>query len=374
MKKRKIRNLTLCLLTSVIFIMFLSISQGQVKAGKEVPDNDHPDETYGIGDEVFPPCSGENKQFTVDKYVGVFNEGFSNSASEMVLRNWNAIGLVPIEELVNGIIVEDLKYYPIMIIPTAGLHGLDNSSTFREKLGDYVSAGGTVIVFAQQHGYEFNSLPGGEVSGYGWKEDQSSLTNAVYIDTYHPMFAGQGNAILDAGVDGYFTDWPSNATVLLRRTKNGMPAMVAYPYGSGWVVASTLYSDYSYGHGGTTKAELSLVRDLISWAKDPEKEIKEYKPDTVVNISIPVTNHVDISSDTILLTLIDPNRNIISTTEVVHPLNPGESIEIPFTYTASLPLGIWWVTYALKDSSGKNIQIETDGERFQVSYHHWERR
>jgi len=233
MKKRKIRNLILCLLTSVIFIMFFSISQGQVKAGKEVPDNDHPDETYGISDETFPPCSGENKQFTVDKYVGVFNEGFSNSASEMVLRNWNAIGLVPIEELVDGVIVRDLKYYPIMIIPTAGLHGLDNSLTVRQKLGDYVSAGGTVIVFAQQHGYEFNALPGGEVSGYGWNEDQSCHTNAVYIDTYHPMFAGQDSANLDASVDGYFSNWPDNATILLRRTKNAMPAMIAYKHGSG---------------------------------------------------------------------------------------------------------------------------------------------
>ena len=232
---------------------------GQAKATTDVPANDHPDETYGIGDEVFPPFSGENKHFTVDKYVGVFNEGFSNSASEMVLRNWNAIGLVPIEELVSGIIVEDLKYYPIMIIPTAGLHGLDNSLTFRQKLGDYVSAGGTVIVFAQQHGYEFNALPGGEVSGYGWQEDQSCHTNAAYINAYHPIFAGQDSANLDAGIDGYFTNWPGNATILLRRTKNGMPAMIAYPYGNGWVVAPTLLKEpWHYHLSGDRKAKKLL--------------------------------------------------------------------------------------------------------------------
>jgi len=343
---------------------------GQAKATTDVPANDHPDETYGVGDEVFPPVSGENKHFTVDKYVGIFNEGFSNSASEMVLRNWNAIGLVSIEELVSGIIVEDLKYYPIMIIPTAGLHGLDNSPTFRQKLGDYVSAGGTVIVFAQQHGYEFKSLPGGEVSGYGWNEDQSCHTNAAYINVYHPIFAGQDSANLDANVDGYFTTWPSNTIILLRRTSNGMPAMIAYPYGSGWVVASTLFSDWSYGHGGMTEDELNLVRDLISWAKNPDKEIKEYKPGEMVSINAPVTNHIGNPSNSILLTVLDPNRNVISTAEVMYPLNSGESTEIPFTYTASLPLGIWWVNYSLQDANGKTIQYETDGERFQVSYHH----
>jgi len=184
------------------------------------------------------------------------------------------------------------------------------------------------------------------------------------------MFAGQESANLDADVDGYFMTWPDNATILLRRTKNGMPAMIAYKYGSGWVVASTLSSDWSYGHGGMTRDELNLVRDLISWAKNPDREIKEYKPGETVSINIPITNYMESPSNSVILTLLDPNRNTISTTMVVHSLNPGESAEIPFSCTASLPLGIWWVNYSLEDSSDNTIQQETEWERLQVSYHY----
>ncbi len=154
------------------------------------------------------------------------------------------------------------------MIPSGGLYGMDSSSSFRKQLADYVQNGGTLICFAQQHGYEFNALPGGRVSGYGWNEDQSCHTNAAYIDTYHPVFAGQGNANLDASVDGYFTNWPDDATILLRRTKNGMPAMIAYPYGNGWVVASSLYSDWSYAHGGITRDETELSQRFSLLVKE----------------------------------------------------------------------------------------------------------
>jgi len=239
----------------------------------------------------------------------------------------------------------------------------------KEWLIKNFSQGGVIISLTSQYGYELNGLPGSP-SGYGWSEDQSCHTNAAYIDTYHLIFAGQDSANLDASVDGYFTQWPSEATVLLRRTKNQMPAMVKYGYDQGEVVVLTFFTDWNYGHGGWTQDEINLIRDLISWAKNPEKEIEEYKPGETVNINIPVSNHTDSPSNSVLLTLLGPNRNTISTTMVVHSLNPGESTEIPFTCTASLPLGIWWVNYSLQDWTGNTIQQETEGERFQVSYHY----
>lgn len=53
-----------------------------------------------------------------------------------------------------------------------------------------------------------------------------------YIDTYHLMLASQDSETLDLAVDGYFTSWPENSTVLLRRVANGQPAMVMYSYGN----------------------------------------------------------------------------------------------------------------------------------------------
>jgi len=326
------------------------------------PGNDRPDESYSVSELNLP----NSEKRIGSSPTGILMKGFYLSCRTMINEMKNttkATGL-------NFDAIEIAKRFPVLVIPTGGLYGLDSSPSFRQKLDDYVSAGGTLICFAQQHGYEFHALPGEQVSGYGWGEDISCLTNAVYIDTYHPIFAGQDSANLDAYVDGYFSNWPENATILLRRTKNGMPAMITYPYGNGWVVASSLYTDWSYGYGGKTQDELNLVRDLISWAKNPDREIKEYKLGEMVSINVPVTNHSNTPSDSVVLTLLDPNRNIISTTEVVHPLYPGESTEIAFTYTASLPLGIWWVNYTLKGPSGNTIQYETEGERFQVSYHY----
>ena len=54
--------------------------------------------------------------------------------------------------------------------------------------------GGTLVVFAQQRGYEFNVLPtpdGNPVTGYGWVEDHACFMNSVVIDTWHQVLAGQ---------------------------------------------------------------------------------------------------------------------------------------------------------------------------------------
>jgi hypothetical protein len=124
---------------------------------------------------------------------------------------------------------EDLSKYKAIIIPSGGFFGMDTSEILKYKFRKYVSKGGILVCFAQQHGYEFSCLPDGEVKGYGWVEDQSCWTNAAYVDTYKPCFAGQISAHLDVNVDGYFTDWPEEATILLRRTKNQMPCMLCIP-------------------------------------------------------------------------------------------------------------------------------------------------
>jgi hypothetical protein len=39
-----------------------------------------------------------------------------------------------------------------MLVPTGGFYGLKNSTTVKALLDDYVKNGGTLVVFAQQHG------------------------------------------------------------------------------------------------------------------------------------------------------------------------------------------------------------------------------
>jgi hypothetical protein len=222
--------------------------------GKEISDyidnlpvDASPDETYLQSLysqaqslwENMPLWSTILKEFNSTPDISILNHGYSDSIYSFVSNklSWEPIRVREVD------FIPDLTDNPILIIPTGGLYGLDSSSTFRKNLADYVYNGGALICFTQQHGYEFNALPGGEVSGYGWNEDQSCHTNAAYIDTYHPIFSGQDSATLDASADGYLTKWPSEATVLLRRTKNQMPAMVKYDYGQGKIVVLTFYSE-----------------------------------------------------------------------------------------------------------------------------------
>jgi len=198
---------------------------------------EHPDETYEISSSNYPtPWKIDTKS-----KIGILLSGWGNGLGHLLGR-WNVetVGVKPDLTIV-GEPNRSLSDLDVLLIGTGGLTGLDNSSTFRNKLAGFVNQGGVIISLTFQYGYELNALPGSP-SGYGWSEDQSCHTNACYINTYHPIFTGQDSAILDASVDGYLTQWPSEAMILLRRTKNQMPAMIKYGYGQGKVVVLTLPS------------------------------------------------------------------------------------------------------------------------------------
>lgn len=146
-----------------------------------------------------------------------------------------------------------------------------------------------MVVLAQQHGYEFGILPtpdGKPITGYGWGEDQACLWNGMYIDTYHQILSSITTNTVSANVNGYFTGYLENSTILLRRTANGQPAMLMYEYGAGRVVVSSLYSDWGYTHAQATQDEIKIIaspcvgygplvaprgaghiRDLLAWPR-----------------------------------------------------------------------------------------------------------
>ena len=47
-----------------------------------------------------------------------------------------------------------------------------------------------------------------------------------------------------------------------------------YSYGEGKVVSS-MYTDWAYGHSQASTEEIALVRDMISWAKEPRRQYKQ---------------------------------------------------------------------------------------------------
>jgi parallel beta-helix repeat protein len=264
----------------------------------------------------------------------------------------------------------DSSTAPEIAILSSGLYGLDSLPSFKSNLEQYIKGGGTLIVFSQQHGYEFNVVPG-DLGGYGWTEDQSCHHSSVGISTYHPILSGQDSVTSDVTVDGYFTKYPENATILLSRTKNGMPAMLMYEYGNGTVIASTIYTDWAYTHYQATRDGKNIVRDMIAWAKDM-MEISEYgrtdivtirinrtipKPDllpeytdyelgAVVNVPVNITNPFNVTVDNVSFSLYDPDMEI-DYVNVSITIPPNETRTVDFTYADTDKDGFYFVLYSL---------------------------
>ena len=302
--------------------------------------------------------------------VAVIENGYYEDITKLI-NKWQE----PVRTLSIDFSPAVVNNHPVLVIPSGGLYGLENSTFFKTSLSEYVKSGGTLIVFAQQHGYEFSVLPVPQesdgtfrnITGYGWTEDQSCFTNAAYIENYHQILSGQSKSTPTLNMDGYLTNYPSNSTVLLRRTANGQPALLMYDYGQGKVVVTSMYSDFAYSRSQASKEEIALVRDMISWAKKPA-QLPEVRPSGTVSLNITVVNNSTTDATRVKLTVINPDRNIITEQTISASIPAGQSATIPFSYTttSNSPLGIWWVDYTILDSGGNIIQpqTETDSGRF----------
>src|SRR3989339_488941 len=166
--------------------------------------------------------------------IGVLANGLAPYTKELI-GNTTEVRYILIEEL-TGLTTQ---HYSMLVIPSGGLMGLSNSNIFKQKLQDYVQAGGTILCFTQQYGYDFSALPvqytgysiqdtGQTLSAFGWNEDQLCQSNSVYINEISPIFNGQSRPNLDCNVDGYFVSYPTTTKVLLNRTKNNMPCLIEY--------------------------------------------------------------------------------------------------------------------------------------------------
>lgn len=159
--------------------------------------------------------------------VALLSNGYVDENADLLLKKLQE----PIREIKESFNANALKNQPVLVVPSGGLYGYENSTFIKSTLDEYVKNGGTLIAFGQQHGYEYSILPtpdGKPLAAYGWTEDQSCLWNGTYVDTYHQMMSAISTASVSAGVDGYFASYPENSTILLRRTVSGQPAMLMY--------------------------------------------------------------------------------------------------------------------------------------------------
>lgn len=325
------------------------------------PGCDNPDDNEDVGDGIF----AGNPFWDPDSPIAIFENGFFLPMASFVTGLREPFTSAPID--FSPDMVAD---HPVLIIPSGGLYGLDGSATFKAKLDGYVTNGGTLVVLSQQHGYEFKALPGGKVSGYGWLEDQSCQWNSTYIDEYHQILSGQSSAFTDFHVDGFFTGWPDGASILLRRTKNGMPAMLLYEHGQGRVIVTSFYEDWGYTRGQFTEDGRKLMRDLLAWAKDP-KVLPEFRPGEHGEVSFNVTNTAVADASQVRLIVRDPEGGVFQDVIIPQSVAAGMTVAINHVFSpVGGALGIWHISYSLLDAAGNEIQAGTPGTRFCVSQHY----
>jgi sugar lactone lactonase YvrE len=305
--------------------------------------------------------------------VAVLDNGYSDEMVGLSGKLREPMVKIPVD-----FTLDSLKGKTVLVIPSGGFYGLKDSQIIKELIAEYVKSGGSLVVFAQQHGNDFSILPVPEeadgnfrtVTGYGWAEDQACSANSVYIENYHQILSGQNRGTPSINVDGYFTSYPSNAAVLLRRTANGQPALLTYDYGQGKVILSSMYSDFAYSQAQASSEEITLIRDMIVWAKKPDK-LTQIKPGETVAVTVSVSNYTDTNATSVKLSFLDPSRKVTSEQTLSLSIAAGQSASIPVSFN-SIPtsaLGIYHIDYALLDAQGNVIQpqAETDSGRFVVS-------
>ncbi|NJM39886.1 MAG: hypothetical protein HC853_03470 [Anaerolineae bacterium] len=239
--------------------------------------------------------------------LAVLDEGLSDFAESAI----GSLGFRPtLIQIVPGVYgttgrgeyVTPFEAPRVLVIPSGGLYPHNDNDTARLWLEQYVAGGGTLIVLAQYENEDWNLLPGGQVRGLGYKDDILCKDASVRIINPSEYTIGIDRDLPNLQIDGSFTSFPQNATVVLMRTTgNQMPAMIEYPFGAGRVIATSAYPDF-YINGMQSDDDVNFARSLfgVAFLKASNQQVF-----TTVN-----------SGQTVQFSTRITNTNILSATNV----------------------------------------------------------
>ena len=185
-----------------------------------------------------------------------------------------------IKSLVDDTSLNNLNNLKILFIGSSAGSQISSSVSISSQIANFVYNGGTVVSFSQQDNASFGFLPRwNEFQAVGFQADMLSFTNAVYLSGISPVFNNMASANVNASVDGYFTQWPKDATVLLSRKQTGCAELIQYSYGKGKVFVSGLYSDYQYYSTGSLSAdEKNIIAGFVQYASTPTMAANPNQP------------------------------------------------------------------------------------------------
>lgn len=295
--------------------------------------------------------------------VGLLLEGFSESCGHLLGRY--GIATVPVES--ESLLVlsnydrrlEDLK---VLVIPTNGLRDLASQPYFWQRIEEYVSNGGYLVVLDQPFGSLYARLPGSP-QGRGFEEDLSC--NGWFTRLYdgQPVTAHSKYKMANNPTDGYFTYMPTGSQIHATRImRGGAASTITYPYGQGRVFATTCYIDQAWGAGQWSFNAGRMLRDAITCGFFPEwtfegPEYQNIKPGESGEISILLKNPPEPDSlraacDRAVVSVYDPNRRQTQehTFVLSPPLMPGDTTCVSLPFTAPVHdtfRGLWLSGYRL---------------------------
>ena len=228
------------------------------------PGGDESDESAFLGDALYPTKLEEiSPRIDAKSKIAVLDNGYGREAALF-------FGLyLPVRVIQEADLLAQSSSISLLIVPSGGLSSLHDPERFRMALGRFVEEGGMLFIFSQRFGKDyalFPLSPGDSIRGYGWLEGQSSLPRSAALAMRHPAFAGLMASRPNLNIDGVFTAYPRNGKPLLRNSVSGQPVMLAYKYGRGSVIASTLFTDWAYLHLRATWDEITLFSKLLKWA------------------------------------------------------------------------------------------------------------
>lgn len=290
--------------------------------------------------------------------LAVLEGGFASTLVEMLEQAGLEADLVP-----QDFAPTMVSQYRALFVASGGFAGLGQSAVMAERLARYTEAGGTLVVFTQPQGSQFGLLPGGQIEGYGYDEDLFCVYRSAGISTFGPQLMGQQEDLLSINIDGFFTRVPNQATVLLRRTLTGMPAMFTYNHGQGRVLATTSYADMAAQLGQGTVDEVRLVRDLGIWALDPTANPPRTGLGGTVQVPVTLENNGPVEAVEAIFELIGPDGGGygIWAEQVAVPAGARQNltipVDIPFGFDSGMvpENGLWRVQVGLFDAEGHQL-------------------
>jgi len=295
--------------------------------------------------------------------VGVMTSGFYRHSVALLNSIHVPIRFMDREALVQDFTPELSRQVPVIIIPSAGLSNLESSESLVRNLATYVEHGGNLIVFSQPRADEWSALPG-PIDAIGYSQDMSCFRGGASLNMSHPVLSSEERAYSDVHMDGFFVNYPPETQELLIRKANNQPAVIAYPYGAGMVIATDMYPDYAYWTGQYSTDELHYVRDMITWALQPS-DLREYSPgdtdpDFTFTLELPANAAADAVTAHVMV--LDPDRAAVLVDDYFPAyLSPGGALLVSVVLP-ELPnkLGIWHVAYELVDADGNVIHEERE--------------